>query len=659
MWNASPGREVEMSLQRRLKSNGILSRLWDFSSTGFVALSSLAIFFVAWVNFEFGPTGWEQIRFLLKAPQSTLEAATGSQILGFILQVIVPGCILTAMWVYFWRILRARRKRNSLALESVALATVATVAALVLVLGFQRPEGPVVFSERTLLESLYVEPRFSPSSGGEELNLVWIYVESMEATYNQEEIFGRNLISDLEEVTSDWIEIPRLSQTPGAGWTIGGLVASHCGLPLVPPSGGGIPVLSTIGRNDLGVFEEFLPGATCLGDVLAETGYRNVYLGGASPDFAGKGNFLSQHGFSTVLGKEDWEALGDQRMSSWGLHDDALFEYGRATLSELRAQDDPFAMMMLTLDTHHPSGHLNTTCANQGATGLADHIECSSELVADFIRHLEEVGALDDTVVVVTGDHLAIRNDLWDSLEDASERHIFGRIYVPGGQELSSRGPVFLFDLFPTVLSSMGINSESGGAAIGRNLFSNPSLAEDLTESESLTLTVGSPFIDSLWQQGLEQFTYELGQSIEFAIGGNAGSFLIEGLSGFEETHTWIEGTQARILLPLNESPKESVNLAISGWPFAWPQSPQNNLEILVNGTSIGRFPLDASTVISATIPTEVAATIGALGYPSLDLELVFDFAKAPCEVSESADCRELSFALREITARENAVGSG
>ncbi|NEL42191.1 MAG: phosphoglycerol transferase I, partial [Xanthomonas perforans] len=90
---------------------------------------------------------------------------------------------------------------------------------------------------------------------------------------------------------SEAVDVRNLTSTEGSGWTIAGMVASMCGVPLTTAPGD---------ENSMGRMGLFLPEARCLGDYLKDQGYRNHYVGGADASFAGKGSFLSSHGFDVV-----------------------------------------------------------------------------------------------------------------------------------------------------------------------------------------------------------------------------------------------------------------------------------------------------------------------------------------------------------------------
>ena len=56
-------------------------------------------------------------------------------------------------------------------------------------------------------------------------NLITVYLESMENTFGDAGLFGRNLLSVLDEATDGWGRYETLRQYPEGGWTMAGIVA--------------------------------------------------------------------------------------------------------------------------------------------------------------------------------------------------------------------------------------------------------------------------------------------------------------------------------------------------------------------------------------------------------------------------------------------------
>ncbi|MDO2316549.1 phosphoglycerol transferase I, partial [Escherichia coli] len=78
-------------------------------------------------------------------------------------------------------------------------------------------------------------------------------------------------------------------------YTIAGMVASQCGIPLFAPFEG----------NASASVSSFFPQNICLGDILKNSGYENYFVQGANLRFAGKDVFLKPHGFDHLYGAEE------------------------------------------------------------------------------------------------------------------------------------------------------------------------------------------------------------------------------------------------------------------------------------------------------------------------------------------------------------------
>lgn len=300
------------------------------------------------------------------------------------------------------------------------------------------------------------------------LNVVVIYVESLENTYRNTDLWGENLMDSLDRETADWVTFPNFREVRGTGWTIAGLVASQCGVLLKEENQFdlrqqlGLASINRIGEN----VDSFMPGITCLGDILSDAGYSNHFIGGADPEFAGKGKFFEEHGYDSVKGRPYWESIGETEFTKWGLNDDLLLGYAKRELDELHAQGEPFNLTVLTVDTHRPEGHLSATCERKGAQDLPGIVACTSDLLADFVSHMDRNGYLEDTVVVITGDHLSMPNAVQDIMDLEPNRTIDNRFWSPLAME-SNRPEFYHFSMLPTVLQMMGFDFPGSEMALG------------------------------------------------------------------------------------------------------------------------------------------------------------------------------------------------
>lgn len=312
----------------------------------------------------------------------------------------------------------------------------------------------------------YVPPESVALRESAPKNLVMIYVESLEEGYADRTAFGRNLIEPLTQLNGSHFQA--YQQAPGTGWTIAALVATQCGVPLERVS---IFDVNTQGQ----MMDSFLARAVCLPDLLAQHGYRNVFLGGASSRFAGKDRFLQQHHYHEVLGKDEWLRRGasEKAMNGWGLYDADLFREAKAKLRELAASKQRFNLSLLTVDTHEPGGMLSAQCAQQGYQERFDGVvSCAAASVADFVRFAEQNGYLENTNIVVVGDHLSRKNPLSPQLEQMPQRAIFNT-FLSRHSPTPNRAQLLHFDMLPTVLEFIGYEVPGGRLGLGYSGF-NP-----------------------------------------------------------------------------------------------------------------------------------------------------------------------------------------
>ena len=330
----------------------------------------------------------------------------------------------------------------------------------------------------------------STASTGPRRNLVYLYLESLERTYLDESLFP-GLAPNLQALEREARSFTDVRQLHGTGWTIGGMVASQCGLPLfLPPD------------EEAGdAAEDFLPGARCMGDVLRQAGYRLDFLGGASLAFAGKGAFYRSHGFSGVEGREELTGrLADpDYQSGWGIHDDSLFGFAALRYQGLAASGQPFGLFLLTLDTHR-NGHESAWCEDvhygEGEDAILNAVHCTDRQVGAFVDAIRHGPGGDDTLIVIASDHLAMRNESWDRLQRGTRRNLL-LVLDPAGTAAWDNRPASTLDAAPTILSLMGLKTAALG--LGRDLGAPaPTLVEAMPDANGF-LERQRSFVLPLW----------------------------------------------------------------------------------------------------------------------------------------------------------------
>lgn len=329
---------------------------------------------------------------------------------------------------------------------------------------------------------------------GKSKNLVLIYVESLEATYGKTQVWGRDLLSPLRELGG--VSFSDYRPVPGTQWTIAGIVGTQCGVPLKIYSQHDV-------KKGVAGTRAFLPGATCLGDILGRHGYRNVFLGGAPLSFAGKGTFLADHGYTVAYGREEWirEGVHKDSLGEWGLYDDELFARARTKLAQLHAAGQRFNLTLLTLDLHNPHGFRSPACIRRGLKSFEDIIECTSHQTAEFVRFIQQSGYLKDTNVVILGDHLAVSNPVFDALRQINDRRIYNQ-FIAEDAPVKNTEEILPFDLYPSILEFIGFSVPGGRLGLGRSAFGEAFGPREPARLQDLVLPSlsGSSRYEKLWE---------------------------------------------------------------------------------------------------------------------------------------------------------------
>jgi phosphoglycerol transferase len=427
------------------------------------ALSLAAIFLFClsyWIHRYFGPVDIHQIAYHLNFGLDI--ARTSDPVLT---RRFVRWCVLAPILFFVLLGWTERRLASRMARLPALLPPFLFAAAIGFWLWdvsaikyFEANFGPDYFGAN------YVPPASVALHERQAKNLVLIYVESLETGYSDRKAFGRDLLAPLTALQGT--SFPAYEQAPGTSWTIAAMVATQCAVPLEK--------VSIFDGNTQGqMMESFLGKAVCLSDLLAQRGYRNVFMGGAASSFAGKDKFLRQHHYHEVYGKNEWLQRGasESAMNGWGLYDADLFREAKARLRELASSRQKFNLSLLTVDTHEPDGMLSAQCAQQGYAEKFDGVvSCTAAAVADFVRFAERNGYLENTNVVIVGDHLSRKNPLSAQLAQMPRRTIFNS-FLAHDAPAPNRAQLLHFDMLPTILEFIGYQVPGGRMGLGYSGF--------------------------------------------------------------------------------------------------------------------------------------------------------------------------------------------
>jgi phosphoglycerol transferase len=370
--------------------------------------------------------------------------------------------MLGLLYAFTWLVRRDYRLRRIEPLIAVAL-----LISNPLIFGIGQRSAAVVTDDGGWLDRHYQKPVIQPQKNPP--NLLVLYLESLERTYG-EPAFG-DAYDDLRALGKKGVVFEGVEQINNTGWTMAGMIGSQCGTPLMPAG--------LVHDRQFEPLAEVVPGVDCLGDLLAEQGYRLSYLGGASTAFAGKGRFYEGHGFDNVLGLNKLKPRLDNPdyVNDWGLYDDALYDFTADEIKRLEAAGDgPWGVVNISLAGHAPTGFPAQSCRErQGEWDGKDilySVKCSAWLARNLVERLEDDGLLDNTLVVVASDHLAMRVSVWDELTSLPRENtlmLLGNGLEP--RRISRRASIV--DLFPTILDAMGYPPRQHKAGLGVSLLEN------------------------------------------------------------------------------------------------------------------------------------------------------------------------------------------
>ena len=145
---------------------------------------------------------------------------------------------------------------------------------------------------------------------------------------------------------------------------------------------------------------------------------------------------------------------------------------------------------MLTADTHHIGGYVCEKCINENDIQYANVIKCADRQIHEFVDWIKSQPFFSNTTVVIIGDHPTMDSTLIDSRlarsnyvserysfslsNSTSERYVYNCFINSRVEPSKTKNREFsTFDIFPTILSSLGYKIEGNRLGLGTNLFSD------------------------------------------------------------------------------------------------------------------------------------------------------------------------------------------
>ncbi|MCB1054781.1 MAG: LTA synthase family protein [Acidobacteria bacterium] len=217
----------------------------------------------------------------------------------------------------------------------------------------------------------------------------------------------------------------------------------------------------------------------CLPHLLAEAGYRTAFMQTAYGRFENRPGLIRNMGFEQAAFQETLRRPGFGTTGYLGLDEMAMVDPAVGWLDQ--GGPEPFFLTLLTLSTHHPyqvPGQPVTTDVAEHHARYIEAIEHQDRVVAALLDRLEETGHMDDTVLVVLGDHGEAfgehRRLQHDIVPYEEVVHVPLLIHAPAllGPSRHISGLRHQVDLLPTLLDLLGVPWQ--GKLPGRDILETP-----------------------------------------------------------------------------------------------------------------------------------------------------------------------------------------
>lgn len=319
------------------------------------------------------------------------------------------------------------------------------------------------FVSTDFYEKNYINPRQEAYSfPDKKKNVILIFWESVEKTYDEKDIFEQGLLNDMRRFRQQ--KMGHYKQIFGSQWTIAGMVTTMCSIPL--------RVL--VSPNQYGD-KKFLPGVYCLPQILKKEGYRNIWLSTSSSEFAFMDNFFFGHGFlpediydTQYFAKKYGKKYKEH---TFGGDDAFMFAELKRFIADLGDNQKPFFLVVNTINTHMGLAHPDYCQKKFG--DFRDQVICSSKQMADFLTWLEKQKSAQNTVLLIIGDHLAMdaeANLMMANHDD--KREIFNLLFADKEIVFDKSRPFSGLDIMPTLLDVLNVQWRNQRLGLGVSLLS-------------------------------------------------------------------------------------------------------------------------------------------------------------------------------------------
>ncbi|MDK0733948.1 LTA synthase family protein [Clostridium perfringens] len=318
-------------------------------------------------------------------------------------------------------------------------------------------------------------------------NLIAIQVESLENFVIGQKVYGQEITPNINKLLKNSLYFDNIKEQNNSG------ISSDCDL-MVNTSM--LPV-----RDGSTFFGYPWTEYNTLQDLLNSKGYNTI---STHPEVPGNWNWAEAH--KSFKADKIWDAsqFDQSEVIGLGMSDES---YLKQIGDKLKKEKQPFYTFLVTLTSHGPfevpedKQYLNLPeDLNENMLGAYfQSVRYTDEAIGKFINQLKEEGLLENTVIMLYGDHCGVHKFYEDDIKDSplegdwwkdNEKEIPFMIYNPSikGETISKEGGQI--DFLPTIAYLLGFNRDAfDSTAMGRVLVNTNRNAIILNNGE----IVGTP----------------------------------------------------------------------------------------------------------------------------------------------------------------------
>ena len=145
-------------------------------------------------------------------------------------------------------------------------------------------------------------------------------------------------------------------------------------------------------------------------------------------------------------------------------------------------------------------------------------------------------------------------------------------------------------------------------------------------------------------RQKIEVFMLYVGGAVMFTVDGRSSELIRAGWSVQENTHRWSEGARSSVRFIIEDYSSRNVLLRLNASGYLGGGLQHQNVVVIANGSPVAEWQVAGRSEYEAVIPSHLIGEDGLVN-------LVFDISdpRAPCDYSDSKDCRKLGISVREL----------